>query len=44
MRVLRVWRKWLARRSNAGLTWAAMLRVLQRYPLPAARIVHQYGA
>jgi group II intron reverse transcriptase/maturase len=43
-RVLRVWKKWLARRSNAGLTWAAMLRVQQRYPLPEARIVHQYGA
>lgn len=42
--VIGAWRKWLARRSNAGLTWTAMLQLLQRLPLPVPRIVHRYGA
>jgi hypothetical protein len=41
--VVRVWWKWLARRSNAGKTWASMLQLLRWLPLPEARIVHRYG-
>jgi group II intron reverse transcriptase/maturase len=38
------WRKWLCRRSQKGyLTWGKMFRLLERYPLPAPRIVHRYG-
>lgn len=38
-----IWRKALSRRSQNGqITWAAMDRLLNRYPLPAARIVHSY--
>jgi RNA-directed DNA polymerase len=40
--VIGAWRKWLARRSNAGFTWNAMLTLLQRLPLPTPRIVHRY--
>jgi group II intron reverse transcriptase/maturase len=40
--VIGAWWKWLARRSNAGLTWASMLELLRHKPLPAARIVHRY--
>jgi group II intron reverse transcriptase/maturase len=38
-----VWRKALATRSQRGLTWETMHKLLQRYPLPFPRIVHQYG-
>lgn len=39
--VERVWRKWLARRSHhAGMTWERFSRLLHRYPLPPARVVH----
>ncbi|WP_462321923.1 group II intron reverse transcriptase/maturase [Halochromatium sp.] len=38
----RCWRKWLNRRSHAKrLNWSAFERLLQRYPLPPARIVHR---
>jgi group II intron reverse transcriptase/maturase len=37
----RVWRKWLARRRRAGrLPWDHFNRLLERYPLPPARVVH----
>lgn len=36
-----VWRKWLERRTRGHrLTWERFSRLLQRYPLPAARVVH----
>jgi hypothetical protein len=39
----RIWRKWLSRRSQKSyLTWTAMHRLLERYPLPKPRIVHSY--
>jgi RNA-directed DNA polymerase len=39
--VERVWRKWLARRDRAGPpAWDRFGRLLERFPLPAARIVH----
>lgn len=38
-----VWRKALASRSQQGLAWDKMHRLLQRYPLPPPRIVHRYG-
>ncbi len=39
--VRRVWRKWLNRRSyRPSLNWDAFNRLLQRYPLPPARVVH----
>lgn len=40
-RVTRIWRKWLNRRSQkARMTWERMMKLLQRYPLPLARLVH----
>jgi RNA-directed DNA polymerase len=39
--VVGIWRKWLARRRRHGsLSWAAFGRLLKRYVLPAARVVH----
>ena len=38
--VLCIWRRWLARRNNQGLTWEKFLRLLEHYPLPVARVVH----
>jgi group II intron reverse transcriptase/maturase len=39
--VPRIWRKWLDRRSNrARMTWERFSRLLERYPLPRARVVH----
>jgi RNA-directed DNA polymerase len=38
-----VWKRALARRSQRGLAWGKMHRLLQRYPLPPPRIVHRYG-
>ena len=34
----RLWHKWLARRSQRGLTWPAFSRLLKRHPLPPARL------
>ena len=40
--VKRIWRHWLNRRNRERcLTWAIMGRLLQRYPLAPARIVHR---
>jgi group II intron reverse transcriptase/maturase len=39
-----VWRKWLARRRDRPLSWDQFARVLERYPLPAARVVHSVYA
>jgi group II intron reverse transcriptase/maturase len=39
----RVWKKWLSRRSQRAMNWMAMVRLLERYPLPQPRIVHRYG-
>jgi RNA-directed DNA polymerase len=37
----RAWRYWLDRRSQrAHMTWARFDRLLQRFPLPGARVVH----
>jgi RNA-directed DNA polymerase len=39
--VIRIWKKWLGRRSwHAPLFWDGFARLLQRLPLPAARVVH----
>ena len=39
----RLWRKWLSRRSwTSYVTWEHFLRLVDRYPLPAPRIVHRY--
>jgi RNA-directed DNA polymerase len=39
----RTWRKWLSRRSSRGrISWEAMDRLLERYPLPRPRIVHRW--
>ncbi|MBK9383639.1 MAG: group II intron reverse transcriptase/maturase [Planctomycetes bacterium] len=41
--VLQLWRKWLNRRSQRKcMPWYRYLRLLERYPLPRARIVHTY--
>jgi group II intron reverse transcriptase/maturase len=35
------WRRWLTRRNRErGATWDAFNRMLERYPLPAVRVVH----
>ena len=39
----RTWRAALARRSQQRLPWRTMLKLLERFPLPAPRIVHRYG-
>lgn len=43
--VQRTWRKWLGRRKRDGkLQWDYFKRLLERYPLPAAEVVHSvYG-
>jgi RNA-directed DNA polymerase len=38
--VTRIWRKWLARRRAQPLSWERFTRVLERYRLPPARVVH----
>jgi group II intron reverse transcriptase/maturase len=39
-----IWKTWLSRRSSKSLlSWAAMHALLERFPLPPARIVHRYG-
>jgi RNA-directed DNA polymerase len=39
--VVRIWRKWLVRRRRRGfLSWAWFARLLQRFPLPLAVVVH----
>ena len=43
--VLRIWRKWLARRGDPqGMPWARFNRLLQFYDLPQARVVHSVYA
>ncbi len=42
--VTAVWRKWLARRRAGPLSWDRFTRVLERYPLPNARVVHSVYA
>jgi group II intron reverse transcriptase/maturase len=43
--VIRVWRRWLARRGDPqGMPWERMNRLLEFYYLPKARIVHSLGA
>ena len=39
--VVRLWRKWLSRRSYAGrMNWERFQRLLSRYPLEPPRVVH----
>lgn len=40
--VRRTWRKWLDRRGSRKkrMTWQVFRRLLERYPLPRARVVH----
>jgi RNA-directed DNA polymerase len=39
--VVRCWRKWLNRRNRQrSMNWDVFKRLLQRHPLPAARVVH----
>jgi group II intron reverse transcriptase/maturase len=43
--VVRIWRKWLGRRSRQkDVSWARMNTLLARHRLPAAVIVHSYAA
>jgi hypothetical protein len=45
LEVIRVWRKWLARRGDPqGMSWERMTRLLPFYYLPPARIVHSVFA
>jgi RNA-directed DNA polymerase len=36
----RVWHKWLDRRSHQRLTWERFTQIMERFPLPPARVVH----
>lgn len=38
------WWKWLARRSQRGMTLERFLEIFERFPLPRARIVHSYAS
>ena len=39
--VIGLWRKWLGRRDRGGeVAWERMYRLLERYPLPPAIVVH----
>ena len=39
--VRQIWRKWLDRRgSNRSMGWEKFKRMLERYPLPPAVVVH----
>ena len=39
--VIGLWRKWLGRRHRGGeVAWERMYRLLERYPLPPAIVVH----
>jgi group II intron reverse transcriptase/maturase len=39
--VMRIWRKWLCRRSRKSrMNWEVFNRLLQQYPLPQPRVVH----
>jgi len=39
--VVRLWRQWLQRRKRCGfISWANFQRLLERYPLPPAVVVH----
>ncbi len=41
--VRRTWKKWLSRRTRGWtLPWEDFAKLLERYPLPKPRIVHQY--
>ena len=43
--VIRIWRKWLARRGDPkGMPWERMNRLLKFYYLPPARVVHSVFA
>lgn len=43
--VVRIWRKWLARRSNrSGFDFRRMNAMLARFPLPRPRVVHSIYA
>ncbi len=43
--VLRVWRQWLQRRrGGASWAWSRFYAMLERFPLPAARVVHSVYA
>jgi hypothetical protein len=45
LEVVRCWRKWLSRRNRERpLTWDHFNRLLERYPLPPARVVHSVYA
>jgi RNA-directed DNA polymerase len=42
--VIGIWRKWLGRRSQrAYMDWDRMHKLLERYPLPTARIARPYS-
>jgi len=41
--VERIWKKWLSRRGGkVAFRWSQMKALLQRHPLPSARIIHRY--
>jgi RNA-directed DNA polymerase len=44
LQVKRSWHKWLSRRSRGNqIPWELFTKLLEHYPLPNPRIVHQYA-
>ena len=44
-RVVRIWQKWLSRRDRQSVVrWARLNEILERHPLPTARIYHPFTA
>jgi hypothetical protein len=43
--VVRIWQKWLSRRDRQSVVrWARLNEILQRHPLPPAKIFYGYAA
>jgi group II intron reverse transcriptase/maturase len=40
LQVKRLWKKWLGRRRRGYFSWSEFLKLLERFPLPPARVVH----
>jgi RNA-directed DNA polymerase len=40
--VTKIWRKWLARRSQRGIDWVRFNRMMRAFPLPTPVVIHSY--
>lgn len=39
--VCRIWKKWLSRRNQRGMSWERFAAICERYPLPKPRVMHR---